>query len=142
MEGKLLGVDIQVLADSGASHYFIAPRVAATLGLNIEQGRTIGVKLGDGHKIAALCECRNLEVQLGKFTTMIDAYVLELGDLDLILGAAWMRRFGKVIFDWKEMTLSFSWKGEIVELQGLNHNKESTGRRKTTPHLVLHSIVY
>lgn len=53
--------------------------------------------LGDGHKITTAGKCKNL--QLGKFTSLVDAYVLELGDLDLILGVEWMRKFGKVTFD-------------------------------------------
>jgi len=39
--------------------------------------------------------------------------VLELGDLDVILEAVWMRRFGKVAFDWKGMILSFPWQGKM-----------------------------
>ena len=79
---------------------------------------TNAVKLGDGHRVTTKGRCRNMEVHLGKFTTQIDAFVLELGDLDMILGVAWLQRFGKVTFDWEKMTISFVWEGERVELQG------------------------
>jgi len=61
---------------------------------------------------------QGMEVQLGEFHTEVEAYVLELGNLDMILGVAWLQRFGKVTFDWEHMTISFYWKGEHVELQG------------------------
>lgn len=124
MEGKMVGVSVQVLVDSGASHNFIAPQVATALGLLVEQDKSLGVRLGDGHRVSTVGKCSGIEVQLGNFTTLIDAYVLELDDLDLILGAAWMKRFGRVIFDWDEMSLSFLWKGETVVLQGLNTKYE------------------
>lgn len=61
-----------------------------------------------------------------RILTRIDALVLELGDLDVILGATWMRRFGKVTFDWKSMSLSFPWQGKMVELQGIKALSESS----------------
>lgn len=118
LKGSLNGISIVVLIDSGASHNFVSPHVATALGLNVEHGRSMGVKLGDGHRVTTKGRCRNMEVHLGKFTTQIDAFVLELGDLDMILGVAWLQRFGKVTFDWEKMTISFVWEGERVELQG------------------------
>lgn len=59
LEGKLMGVGVQVLANSGASHNFIVSQVATTLGLPVEQNRTLGVRLGDGHKVTTEGMCRN-----------------------------------------------------------------------------------
>lgn len=106
------------MADSEVSHNFIAPQVAPALGLKVEQNRCLGARLGDGHRVTTRGKCQNLEVLLGNFPTVVGAYVLGLGDLDLILGASWMQRFGKVTFDWDEMKLSFPWQGKIKEIQG------------------------
>lgn len=118
LEGTMMGIGVQILADSGASHCFIDPKVTATLGLVVEPNTMLGVKLGDGHRVNTVGKCRNIELHIGDFTTRLTAYVLELGDLDLILGATWMRQFGKVTFDWENMVLSFPWKEGVVELQG------------------------
>jgi len=117
LEGRLMEIHVQVLVDSGASHCFIHSKAATALGLVVEKNAVLGVKLGDGHRVTTVGKCRNIEIQLGNFTTRINAYVLELGDLDVILGAAWMRMFGKVTFDWDHMILSFPCNGKIVELQ-------------------------
>lgn len=70
-------------------------------------------------------KCHQLAVQLGNFTTELDAYVLELGGLDMIMGVEWLQRFGKVTFDLEHMTISFQWKETRLELlgQSFNHPK-------------------
>jgi hypothetical protein len=98
LEGSVWWVPI-----SGASHNFISPGFATALGLPIEKGRSLGVKLGDGHRIFTGGKCNKMEVMLEDFTTTVDAFVLKLGDLDMILGVAWLQRFGKVTFDWEAM---------------------------------------
>lgn len=42
---------------------------------------------------------------VGKFLTTVDAFLLELGDLDMILGVPWLQGFGKFSFDWEDMIL-------------------------------------
>lgn len=122
LEGKVKGIEVQVLAvlaDNGATNCFINSKVAVVLSLVVEPNVELGVKLGDGHKVTTVARCRNVEVQLGNFTTKVIAYMLELGDLGLILGTAWMRQFGKITFVWENMVLSFPCEGNMVELQGL-----------------------
>lgn len=59
------------------------------MGLDDEQGRSIGVKLGDGHRVATIGRCKSVEIQLGNFQTVVAPYVLELGSSDMILEVAW-----------------------------------------------------
>ncbi|XP_050915888.1 uncharacterized protein LOC127130982 [Lathyrus oleraceus] len=143
LQGSLKGVSIMILIDSGASHNFVSPHVATALGLNVEQGRSMGVKLGDGHRVSTRGRCRKLEVCLNDFTTSVDAYVLELGDLDMTLGVAWLQRFGKVTFDWEKMTVSFLWEGKRVELHGqfFTTKEVSTNNISHAPMDSLHSLL-
>ncbi|WVZ22625.1 hypothetical protein V8G54_001169 [Vigna mungo] len=90
-----------------------------TLGeLKVDKRKQIGVRFGDGHRVSTAGKCEKLDIQLGEFSTTVEPYVLELGDVDMILGVSWLRRFGKVTFDWEEMTLSFCWQDKYLELQG------------------------
>ncbi|KAE9602910.1 putative nucleotidyltransferase, Ribonuclease H [Lupinus albus] len=57
----------------------------------------------------------------------------------MILGVAWLQRFGKVTFDWEEMTLSFCWKGERVVLQG--QKKKSHYKHPEKPVASLQSLM-
>ncbi|WVZ23343.1 hypothetical protein V8G54_001887 [Vigna mungo] len=118
IEGLLHGVTLGVLIDSGASHNFLSPHVVAALDLKVDKGKQIGVRLGDGHRVSTAGKCEKLDIQLGEFSTTVEPFVLELGDVDMILRVSWLRRFGKVTFDWEEMTLSFYWQDKYIELQG------------------------
>lgn len=143
LQGSLKGVSIMILIDNGASHNFVSPHVASALGLNVEQGRSMGVKLGDGHRVSTRGRCRKLEVCLNDFTTSVDAYVLELGDLDMILGVAWLQRLRKVTFDWEMMTISFLWEGKMMELHGqfFTTKEVSTNNISHAPMDFLHSLL-
>ncbi|WVZ24369.1 hypothetical protein V8G54_002913 [Vigna mungo] len=116
--GSLNGVTLGVFIDSGASHNFISPHVVAALELKVEKRKIIGVRLGYRHRVSTAGKCEKLDVQLGELSTTVEPYVLELEDIDMILGVSWLRRFGKVTFDWEEMTLSFLWQDKYLELQG------------------------
>jgi len=120
MEGKLRGVTVVVMIDSGASHNFISPRVAAALDLSITPTKDLRIRLGDGHQVMTRGKCSDLVIQLADSKFNVDAYVLELGGLDVILGVAWLKGFGKVMVDWKEMTMEFLYLGRTIHLQGLN----------------------
>lgn len=89
MEGLVKGVPVMVLIDSGASHYFVSPTVALALGLPVDKAYKLGVRLGDGHRIITKGKCPEIVMKLddSKFTT--DAYVMELGGVDVILDVVW-----------------------------------------------------
>ncbi|WVZ17573.1 hypothetical protein V8G54_010555 [Vigna mungo] len=126
IKGSLNAVTLGVLIDSGASHNFISPHVVAALELKVDKRKMIGVRLGYRHRVSTAGKCEKLDIQLGEFSTMVEPYVLELEDIDMILGVSWLRRFGKVTFDWEEMTLSFLWQDKYLELQGQKPEKYET----------------
>jgi len=62
MEGRLKGVNVLILVDSGASHNFISPQVAAALDLCVTPIQELGIRLGDGHWVLTHGKCSNLTV--------------------------------------------------------------------------------
>lgn len=117
LTGKIGEIPLIVLIDSGASHNFISPEVVAGLELKIEIDHQIRVKLGDGHHVRTQGRCPVIQVQFGEFEVIVEAFVMELGGIDLIMGVRWLETLGKVIMDWKEMTMSFVRDGKRVVLQ-------------------------
>ncbi|KAJ1381959.1 Aspartic peptidase domain superfamily [Sesbania bispinosa] len=91
VEGQVGGIPILILLDSGATHNFISPK--------------LGV-------------CQKLKVDIGGYGCLIDAYVLDIGGLDLILGVAWLRMLGDVIANWEKVTMSFQVSGQNFILEG------------------------
>jgi hypothetical protein len=75
------------------------------LGLTITQISEKHIKLGDGHKIVSKGVCRDVKMQLGPIEIVVDAWVLELGGLDMVLGVSWFSTLGKVLMDWKDLSM-------------------------------------
>lgn len=126
LEGNINGASVLVLIDSGATHNFISPTVVEALGLHMVSSTPLGVCLGDGHRILTLGKCKGLQLTLGGFNISFDAYVLELGGVDVILGVVWLETLGKVTMDWKEMYMVFNHKGQLVKLQGQQLGEKTT----------------
>ncbi|GAU45146.1 hypothetical protein TSUD_253790 [Trifolium subterraneum] len=124
VEGKLEGVDIVVLIDSGASHNFISPKLTSALGLTVTPMVERKIKLGDGHRVLTRGVCKGIKLKLGDMEVVVDALVLDLGGLDVILGVSWLCTLGKVIMDWKTLNMQFVHQGKSVVLQGQGENQE------------------
>ncbi|MCH87949.1 enzymatic polyprotein, partial [Trifolium medium] len=97
--------------------------------------------MGDGHRIVSKGVCRGVKINLGQIEVKVDAIVLELGGLDMVLGVAWLSTLGKVMMDWKTLSMQF-WQGNNeVKLQGQainvrpyrypHHQKEEIERQVT-----------
>ncbi|KAK2367399.1 hypothetical protein QL285_080687 [Trifolium repens] len=125
VEGKIADVDVLVLIDSGATHNFISPQITTALGLQITPMADKYIKLGDGHKITSKGVCRDVKILLGSIEVEVDAWVLELGGLDVVLGVAWLSTLGKVVMDWRALSMQFVQGSQLVKLQGQGSNLES-----------------
>ncbi|GAU37038.1 hypothetical protein TSUD_207440 [Trifolium subterraneum] len=116
--GKLEGVDVVILIDSGASHNFVSTKLASALGLSITPTVERKIRLGDGHKIASKGVCEGMVILVGEIEIAVDALVLDLGGLDVILGVSWLSTLGKVMMDWKFLTMQFTYQGKQIVLKG------------------------
>ncbi|PNY16937.1 retrotransposon-related protein [Trifolium pratense] len=121
VEGIIHNVELLVLIDSGASHNFISPKVTSALGLAITPTKARNIKLGDGHKVWTEGVCEGLKMKMGECEIVVDAFVLELGGMDMVLGVSWLSTLGKVVMDWKALTMQFSCDNRLVKLQGLGN---------------------
>lgn len=119
LEGLVMGAPVLILIDSGASHNFVSPQVVAALDLKIDHSRKLSVRLGDEHCIFTAGKCLSIPLKLGGINVTIDAYILELGGVDIILGVEWLQALGKIVVDYREMSMSFSLQGKPVVLMGI-----------------------
>ncbi|PNX55392.1 hypothetical protein L195_g049021, partial [Trifolium pratense] len=62
--------------------------------------------------------CKGIQINVGSMIVIVDAFVLELGGLDVVLGVSWLCTLGKVVLDWKDLTMQFWYNGQKVVLQG------------------------
>ena len=96
IEGILEGLPILLLIDSGASHNYITKELVTSLGLTITDTREFAVTLGDGSKKISRGQCEGLQITVGQNQIFIDAFVLEIGGIDVILGMEWLETLGEV----------------------------------------------
>ena len=107
IEGRLEGVLILLLVDSGACHNYIVRKLVTSLNLPIFGTREFLVTLGDGSKRASRGLYEALKVFVGENCLHVNAFILEIGGIDMILGMEWLETLGEVKSDWKKKVMSF-----------------------------------
>ena len=119
---KLRGVikkqQILVMLDSGPTDNFISPSLANHLKLKQENDRTLDILLGTGASVKGSGVCRGVQIKLQEMTFTTDFIVLELGNVDVILGIQWLRTLGKCEIDWGKHEYNFWYEGRKVSLTG------------------------
>ncbi|KAA0058232.1 Ty3/gypsy retrotransposon protein [Cucumis melo var. makuwa] len=118
VRGKLLGEDVIILIDCGATHNFVSEKLVKKLILPIKETSHYGVILGSGAAIQGKGICEKLEVQLNNWKIIEDFLPLDLGGVDVILGMQWLFSLGVTTVDWKNLSLTFSVDGKSVNIKG------------------------
>ena len=78
--GSILGHEVVVLIDSGASHNFLSSEVVAKLGLPLSPTSAYGIQMGSGQAIRSEGVCRDVVLQLQPLMITADFLPLQLGD--------------------------------------------------------------
>ena len=118
LKGHVKGREVVILVDSGATNNFIHEAVAMEGGLNIEPGTQFGVTIGDGTRCKGKGICRKVELRLKEMTVITDFLVVELGNIDVILGMQWLDTTGTMKVHWPSLTMTFWAKDKQIVLRG------------------------
>ena len=104
LKGELKVVPILLLVNSGASHNYITRELVIALNLPISKTKEYIVSFGDGSKISSLGRCEGLIIEVRSNSPRLDAYILELGGMNVILGVECLESLGEVTADWNKKT--------------------------------------
>ena len=85
--------------------------------LPIKETSHYGVILGSGAAVQGKGICEKLEVQLNNWKIIEDFLPLDLGGVDVILGMQWLFSLGVTTVDWKNLLLTFSVDGKLVNIK-------------------------
>ncbi|CAL9234153.1 unnamed protein product [Arabidopsis halleri] len=107
------------LIDNGSTHNFISERTANKLNLKSTPTKPFDVKVADGHPLRCKEVYRQVAMDLGTATFVLDLFVLPLTGLDVVLGIQWLEQLGPTICDWKAKSMRFLWAGTEQMLTGL-----------------------
>lgn len=78
-KGTVLGREITVLIDCGATHNFVSHEVVKELRLQLDKGKRFTVEVGDGYELHSSGIYKGVQVQLQGITISQDFYPLQLG---------------------------------------------------------------
>lgn len=109
---------VVVMLDSGATHNFISPAAVAQCRLTTSENANLEVLLGTGISVHGSGECRNVSIMLPTMSFQANFVVLEMGNVDVILGVQRLRTLGVCTVDWDKNEWSFEYKGRQVTLIG------------------------
>ncbi|KAJ1415697.1 Aspartic peptidase, active site [Sesbania bispinosa] len=122
LKGKINGVPVLILVDSGATHNFISKKLVAAIEWPVEDTKKMNNKLGDGHKTEARGKCKGVQIELGEVQVIIDALMFDLEGIDVVLGMAWLTTLGEMFVDWSRQIMKFQMEGKEMELRGGGNN--------------------
>lgn len=118
LRGVILGAEVVVLIDPGASHNFISSTTVEKLKIPVTSTKEFGVSLGTGDAVQGKGECKEVVLELPNVTVVEDFLPLQLGSSDVILGVQWLEKLGTMTANWKTQTLQFTLNGQLVKIQG------------------------
>ncbi|XP_010445504.1 PREDICTED: uncharacterized protein LOC104728178 [Camelina sativa] len=118
MRGTLGKQPIVVMLDSGATHNFITPGLAAKLRVGHEKTTGLHIILGTGITVRGSGVCRQVSFSVQGVEFNGDLVTLDLANVDIILGMAWHRTLGDCDVNWDKQTISFWHRGRRETLCG------------------------
>ena len=119
---KLKGIinhgEVTILIDSGATHNFITPTMVKRLQLQDQANANLTIVLGTGVTAQGSGVCKKLNFTVQGWSFVSDFIILELGQVDVILGIYWLRTLGDCKVNWDRRELSFQYQNQQVSLLG------------------------
>ena len=113
----------RVLFDSGASHSFIVASCVNVLGLKVESlEKPLHVSSPLGIRVRIDKICRDCELEISGILLMVDFWVMDISDFDVILGMDWLTEHRVVIDCDRRRVTAHTQDGIRVTFQGDKHD--------------------
>ena len=109
---------VVVLTDSGATCNFISEELVRQMGWPVTQTRSFVVRVGGGRIIKSSGKCVDVPLEVQRIEFILEFYLFDLGDLDLVLGFLWLAGLGDTRANWGDLRLSWQIGRTWVTLYG------------------------
>ena len=116
--GRIGKCPVLVLIDTGSTHSFIDIKVAKKEKLTVESSR-MSVQVANGETLPCLGHCKAVKLTLQACNITTKLFLLTLGGCDVVLGVDWLRSLGTIQWNFIELFMKFTMKGQELTLQGL-----------------------
>jgi hypothetical protein len=114
----IAGTELRALIDSGSTHTFIHDAVVHSLGLDIVHQPGLSVKVANGERLQSYGACKATTVTIQGDSFVVDCYTLPLEGFDVILGIQWLQSLGRIMWDFKALSMAFVREGRSVRFIG------------------------
>jgi hypothetical protein len=122
---------IVVLLDSGSTHTFVRRDAARQVGLAFHPSAGAHVTMANGIRVACQGLALDVDIRIGMETFAIDCYSVPLDSYDMVLGVAFLRTLGPILWDFDDSCIAFWREGRRVLWRGLGSSHPgipATGR--------------
>ena len=121
--GRIKHRSVVILIDSGSTHNFIDAALVSHLHINVDTSQVLEVKVANGDLIKTQGVCQEVPILLQGHEFLVHLHVLLMGGCDLVLGTQWLGTLGVIQWDFKLLTMSFSYNYRQVMLKGLRSTR-------------------
>jgi hypothetical protein len=140
--GIIQGQCIIFLIDGGATHSFIGISLVARRALQIEEFEGFDVAVANGHMVECLDRVPNLEVHLSNYIVKDTFYVVNLSDIDVVLGVQCLITLGNIYTNYQKLEMGFrETKGKKIVLRGMSTRGPRTVSKKRIERIFRHGGV-
>lgn len=114
---------LQILLDSGSTHNFIDTGTALKLDCRVEHIPPMWVKVADGGQLKCDSRIRGFKWKMQGVEFEADVLLLPLSGSDMVLGIHGFSQLGPVLWDFLNLTMQFTYRGNKVKLRGMKGKK-------------------
>lgn len=115
---QIHGYKVQILIDGGSFHNIFQEVVAHFLGLEKLPTAALKVLVGNGNELHCNKVCRAVTVIMQGQFFIVDLFILDIREVDIVLGVEWLKGLGPIVTDYESLTMKFIQEGHLVELKG------------------------
>lgn len=113
------GHNLRALLDTGSAHNFMNKEVSSQIGVPVSAARGLNVKVANGDKVSCASHVPAVNITIDKEAFDINCYAISLGGYDIVLGVAFLRTLGPILWDFDELCVAFWRAGHRVLWKGL-----------------------
>lgn len=110
---------LSILVDLGNIHNFINTTMAKRLHCNLINIKPLIVETANRETMSCIAMCRNFKWKIQGVNFIVDVFMVDLNNCDMVLRVQWLASLGDIIFNYKELWMSFYWQGQKVLLEDL-----------------------
>jgi hypothetical protein len=111
------------LLDSGSTHNFIRGDAAWRVGLQFEACPGAGVIVANGYHVKCRGLARDVGIRIADETFTVDCYSIPIDGYDMVLGVAFLRTLGPILWDFDDLCMAFSREGRWVFWHGIGSTR-------------------